>query len=31
MLTALPCLLTGAGAIAGLYLFFALLERWTDG
>jgi amino acid transporter len=30
MLTALPCLLAGAGAIAVLYLFIALLERWTE-
>ena len=31
VLTALPCLLAGAGAIAGLYLFFAVLGRWADG
>jgi len=30
MLTALPCLLAGAGAIAILYLFFALIGRWAD-
>jgi hypothetical protein len=30
MLSALPCLLAGAGAIAILYLFFALLGRWAD-
>lgn len=30
MLAALPCLLSGAGAIAGLYLFFALLGRWAE-
>jgi hypothetical protein len=30
MLAALPCLLAGAGAIAGLYLFFALLGRWAE-
>jgi hypothetical protein len=30
MLTALPCLLGGAGVIAGLYLFFAVLERWSE-
>ncbi|NIN67753.1 MAG: hypothetical protein GTO63_24215 [Anaerolineae bacterium] len=30
MLAALPCLLAGAGAIAALYLFFALLGRWAD-
>jgi hypothetical protein len=30
MLAALPCLLSGAGAILGLYLFFAVLERWAE-
>jgi hypothetical protein len=30
MLAALPCLLAGAGAIAGLYLFFALFGRWAE-
>ena len=30
MLAALPCLLAGAGAIAILYLFFALIGRWAD-
>ena len=30
MLAALPCLLAGAGAIAGLYLFFAVLGRWAE-
>jgi len=30
MLAALPCLLAGAGAIAILYLFFAVLGRWAD-
>ena len=30
MLAALPCLLSAAGAIAGLYLFFALLGRWAE-
>ena len=30
MLTALPCLLSGAGAILVLYLFFVLLERWAE-
>ncbi|MGB3903624.1 MAG: hypothetical protein WBB22_01755 [Anaerolineae bacterium] len=30
MVTALPCLLAGAGAIAILYLFFAVLGRWAD-
>lgn len=30
MLAALPCLLAGAGAIAALYLFFALLGRWAE-
>ena len=30
MLTALPCLLGGAGAIAAIYLFFALFGRWAE-
>jgi hypothetical protein len=30
MLAALPCLLSGAGAIVGLYLFFAVLGRWAE-
>lgn len=30
MLAALPCLLAGAGAIAMLYFFFAVLERWAE-
>ena len=30
MLAALPCLLAGAGAIAVLYLFFALFGRWAE-
>ncbi len=30
MLAALPCLLSGAGALLGLYLFFALLGRWAE-
>ena len=30
MLSALPCLLVGAGFIAGLYLFWAVLERWAE-
>lgn len=30
MLVALPCLLAGAGALAILYLFFAVLGRWAD-
>ncbi len=30
MLAALPCLLSGAGAILALYLFFALLGRWAE-
>jgi amino acid transporter len=31
LLTALPCLLAGAGLIAGLYFFFVVLERWSQG
>jgi amino acid transporter len=31
LLTAAPCLLAGAGLIAGLYFFFAVLERWSQG
>jgi hypothetical protein len=30
LLTALPCLLGGAGAVSLLYLLFALAERWTS-
>jgi hypothetical protein len=30
LITALPCLLGGAGAIALLYLLFALAERWVN-
>jgi len=30
MLTALPCLLGGAGAILVLYMFFAVLGRWAE-
>jgi hypothetical protein len=30
MLAALPCLLSGGGAILGLWLLFAFLERWLD-
>ena len=30
LLTALPFLLGGAGAISLLYLLFALAERWVD-
>ena len=30
LLTALPCLLGGAGAILVLYLLFALAERWLN-
>ena len=30
MLVALPCLLSGAGAIVGLYLLLAVVERWID-
>lgn len=31
LLTALPCLLAGAGLIAGLYFLFVLMERWSQG
>jgi hypothetical protein len=31
LLTAVPCLLGGAGLIAGLYFFFVVLERWSEG
>jgi protein-S-isoprenylcysteine O-methyltransferase Ste14 len=30
LLTALPCLLGGAGVISLLYLLFALAERWAN-
>ena len=30
MLMALPCLLTGAGAILGLYLLLVAAERWIN-
>jgi hypothetical protein len=30
LLTAVPCLLAGAGLIAGLYFFFVVLERWAQ-
>ncbi|HUS70361.1 MAG TPA: hypothetical protein VM075_06275 [Anaerolineae bacterium] len=30
LLTALPCLLAGAGLLAGLYLLFVGLERWSQ-
>jgi polyferredoxin len=30
MLAALPCLLSGAGAILGLWLLFAFVERWLE-
>ena len=30
LLTALPCLLAGAGAILALYLLFLLAERWIN-
>ena len=30
MLTALPCLLSGAGAILGLYLLLVAAERWIN-
>jgi hypothetical protein len=31
LLTALPCLLAGAGIIAALYGVFVLMERWSEG
>jgi protein-S-isoprenylcysteine O-methyltransferase Ste14 len=31
MLSALPCLLAGAGLLAGLYFLFVGLERWSQG
>jgi hypothetical protein len=31
VLTAVPCLLGGAALIAGLYFFFVVLERWSEG
>jgi len=30
LLTALPCLLAGAGVIAGLYFFLVFAERWAE-
>ncbi|RLC73016.1 MAG: hypothetical protein DRI52_02580 [Chloroflexi bacterium] len=30
MLAALPCLLSGAGAILGLYLLLVVIERWIN-
>jgi protein-S-isoprenylcysteine O-methyltransferase Ste14 len=30
MLSALPCLLAGAGLIAGLYFLFVALEWWSQ-
>ncbi len=30
MLASLPCLLAGAGAMAGLYGLLALVERWRN-
>ena len=30
MLAALPCLLSGAGAILGLYLLLVVVERWVN-
>jgi len=29
LLTALPCLLAGAGLMAGVYFLFVLMERWS--
>jgi hypothetical protein len=31
LLTAVPCLLAGAGLIAGLYFLFVVMERWSQG
>jgi hypothetical protein len=31
LVTALPCLLAGAGLIAGLYFLFVVMERWSQG
>jgi hypothetical protein len=31
LLTALPCLLAGAGLMAGVYFLFVLMERWAEG
>lgn len=31
LLTALPCLLAGAGLLAGLYLVLVVMERWSQG
>jgi hypothetical protein len=31
LLTAVPCLLAGAGLLAGLYFLFVGLERWSQG
>jgi hypothetical protein len=31
LLTAVPCLLAGAGLMGGLYFLFVLLERWSEG
>jgi hypothetical protein len=30
VLSALPCLLGGAGVIGGLYLLWTVLERWAE-
>jgi hypothetical protein len=30
LLTAVPCLLAGAGLIAALYFVFVVLERWSQ-
>ena len=30
LVTAIPCLLAGAGLIAGLYFLFVVLERWAQ-
>jgi len=30
LLTAVPCLLAGAGLLAGLYFFFVIAERWAQ-
>ncbi len=31
MLTAVPCLLAGAGLMAGVYFLFVAMERWAQG
>lgn len=31
LLTAVPCLLAGAGLMAGVYFLFVAMERWAQG